>query len=122
MVDMNGNGDSLERTNSHMSRMSAKAASITSTVWAKVKRVTVGSVHSKSGSTGPSHYVCSTEMTTKSREIPHLHAEDDSFGLNRAAPEPPACHEGEQQAEVTDIAAANILSYMNDWDKYFYDF
>lgn len=131
---MNGKGDSLERTNSRIStvsKMSAKAVSIKSTVWAKVsagkekiKRVTsrVGSIHSKRGGTGPSNYVCLTETATKTRKICHLRAEDDSFKPNRAAgPEPPA-HEGEQQSEVTDIAAANISSYMDDLDKYFHDF
>lgn len=134
IVDMNSKRGSLERTNSHtstMSKMSVKAASIKSTVLAKVsvgkekiKRVTsrVGSVHSKRGSTGSSNYVCLTEMASKTREIRHLHAEDDSFKLNRAPLEPPAHCEQEQQSEVTDIAAANILSYMDDLDKYFHDF
>ena len=128
---MNGKGDSLERTNSRtstVSKMSAKAASIKATVWEKVsigkekiKRVAsrVGSTHSKRGGTGPSNYVYLTEATTKPREIRYLHAEDDSFRINHAAPEPPARCEGKQQSEVTDIAAVNILSYMDDWDKYF---
>jgi hypothetical protein len=135
IVDMNGKGDSLERTSSRtstVSKMSTKAASIKATVWAKVrvgkekiKHATsrVGSVHSQKGSNGPSNYVCLTETATKSRHIRHLHAEeDDSFRVNLATPEPPARHEREQQSKVTDIAAANILSYMDDLDMYFHDF
>jgi hypothetical protein len=134
IVEMSGKADSLERTNSRIStasKMNGKAESIKSTVWTKVrvggekiKRAIarVGSVHSERSGIRPSNYVCLTEATTKTRETRHLRIEADSSIQTRAAPEPLACREEQQQLEVTDIAAANILSYMDDWDQYFCDF